>query len=70
MVEEGFLTSIRTAELFFRVCKRFKMDDRAERIALLREITRRGYAKYIRDVPEFTKGKNVLKITSKRSHNG
>lgn len=58
-MSEGFLTTPRTAELFFRVCRRYKIDREGYRVALLREIVRRKKAKYIRDVKAFTEGKRI-----------
>lgn len=60
--QEGFLTTPASAEFFFRCCRRFKIDGRVERIALMRELARRGRAKYVRDVAALTKGKRVLHI--------
>ena len=61
-MSEGFLTNARTAELFFRICRRYKIDDYYERVALIRKITAKGKAKYLRDVGEYTKGKRVWKL--------
>lgn len=61
-MSEGFLTNLRTAELFFRFCKQYKIDTREDRTLLLREITRRKKARYLRDVNEFIPGKKVLVI--------
>ena len=61
-MSEGFLTGLRTVELFFRFCKRYHVEAEKDRIALMRELTRRKKAKYLRDVNEFTRGKNVLRI--------
>lgn len=62
MSSEGFLTDIRTAELFFRTCRRFRIVERDHRVALMRELTRRKKAKYLRDVQPLLAGKKVLKI--------
>jgi len=62
MVQEGFLTNIRTAELFFRVCRRYHIEAEKDRILLLRELTKRHKAKYVRDVSPLLSGKKVLKI--------
>lgn len=64
-MNEGFLTDIRTAELFFRIRRRYKIDKREDCIALMRELTRRKKAKYIRDVQEFTKGRKVIQVRPK-----
>jgi hypothetical protein len=58
-MSEGFLMSSHTAMLFFRICRRYGIDDRADRITLMREIVRRGHAKYIRDASVYTEGKKV-----------
>ncbi len=61
-MREGFLTDIRTAELFFRVRRRYKIDKREDCIALMRELTKRKKAKYIRDINDFTKGRKVVYV--------
>jgi hypothetical protein len=66
-MKEGFYTSVRMAELFFRVCKRYHINGQEDRLCLMREMTRRRKAKYIRDVEPLLKGKKVLKIMHKRS---
>ena len=68
-MSEGFLTSARTAELFFRFCARYKIVSREDRVKLMREIVRRGQAKYLRDVDIFVKGKKTLKIGFKGDNN-
>jgi hypothetical protein len=67
--QEGFLTDLRTATLFFRLCRRFHIDHPEDRVLLLRELTRRRQATYLRDVEKFVAGKRVLKIKSKPPHN-
>lgn len=59
---EGFLTNVDTVMLFFRVCRRYKIVLEKDRVRLLRELTRRKKAKYVRDVEEVVRGKKVLKI--------
>lgn len=63
-MREGFFIGpgSNTLELFFRVCRRYKIDDEAGRTALLRELVRRNKAAYIRDAGEFMKGKKVWHI--------
>jgi hypothetical protein len=68
-VNEGFLTNARTAELFFRICRRYKVQNREDRIALLRELTRRKKVKYLRDVQPLLEGKKALKVGFKPPHN-
>jgi len=62
-MSEGFIVDVSTMGLFFRLCSRYKIQGREERVALLRELTKRKKAKYLRDVEGFCEGKNVLKIT-------
>jgi hypothetical protein len=62
MSDEGFLTNIHTAEIFFRFCRWHNIQSREDRVALMRELTRRKKAKYIRDVQPLLGGKKVLKI--------
>ncbi len=66
---EGFLTDVRTAELFFRICHRFGIKSREDRLVLMRELARRKKAKYLRDVQPFLEGKKVLKLEFKVGHN-
>lgn len=66
-MSEGFLMDLRTAELFYRVCSRYKVSRLEDRIRLMREIVRRKKAKYLRDVEGYTQGFNVVKIKAKRS---
>lgn len=63
---EGFLTDLRTAELFFRVCRRLQIQSREDRLALMRELARRKKVKYLRDVQPLLDGKKVLKIGFKK----
>jgi len=58
-MNEGFLTDLRTAQMFFRFCKLYRVQEKKERVAVMREIVRRKKAKYIRDVQTFTQGKRV-----------
>lgn len=60
--QEGFLTDARTAELFFRVCKRYHVDHPEDRVLLLRELVRRQKVKYLRDTAPWMAGKRVLKV--------
>lgn len=62
MASEGFLTNIGTVMVFFRFCRRYKIEAEKDRACLLRELTRRKKASYIRDVGEVVRGKKVLKI--------
>lgn len=59
---EGFLTNVRTAELFFRFCGRYGVKSEKDRVLLLRELTRRQKAKYLRDVSPAISGKKVLAV--------
>lgn len=69
-MSEGFLTNIDTVMLFFRICRRYKIIAEKDRVCLLRELTRRKKASYIRDIKEVIRGKNVLKIGFKPHNDG
>jgi hypothetical protein len=69
MSDEGFLTDVGTAMLFFRVCSRYNLTTLEDRRAVLRELVRRKKAKYLRDVQPMLAEKKVLKIESKPPHN-
>lgn len=58
----GFLTSLRGAELFFRVCRRYKITGYNERLAVLKRMAQRNKAKEERDVRPLIRGKKVLHI--------
>lgn len=62
-MSEGFLIDPQTGMLFFRFCKRYKIDRLADRVLVMREIVRRKKAKYIRDVDSFIEGKTVIRVT-------
>lgn len=62
LVVEGFLIDAWIGMLFYRVCRRYKITERLDKIALMRELVRRKKAKYIRDVEPLLDGKNILKI--------
>lgn len=64
-MSEGFITNVETVMLFFRICSRYKVQSREDRVCIMRELTRRKKAKYLRDVESFTQGKSVLKIIPK-----
>lgn len=59
---EGFLMDIQTAMLFFRICRRYHIQDKKDRVLLLRELARRKKVKYLRDVAPELKGKKVLQV--------
>lgn len=59
---EGFVSTPRTFELFFWLCKRYKIDDKAGRVALLRKLVQHHRAKYVRDPKAYIKGKRVGRI--------
>lgn len=67
-MSEGFMLDNDNAMLFFRTCNMFKINSHEGRIALLRKITARKKAVYLRDAEEFIQGKSVLKI--KRTGDG
>ena len=62
MSNEGFIANIHTVELFFRICMRYKIESKEDRVCLMRELTRRKKATYCRDVNPLLAGKKVLKI--------
>jgi len=65
-MREGFLTDISTAELFFRFCIRYKINTEKQRILVLREITRRKKAKYLRDAEAYLQDKNVMVVKKEK----
>ena len=69
MSDEGFLTDVGTAMLFFRFCRIYHIEGREDRLRLIRELTRRKKAKYLRDINPILDGKKVLKIGFKPPHN-
>lgn len=54
---------LREAELFFRVRRRYKIQDRENRVLLLRKLAKRGNAEYIRDVCVVVERKVILRPT-------
>lgn len=66
MPESGFIMDVRTCELFFRVCKLYKINDLEKRLKLLGDLAKRGRTKYLRDISETIAGKKVLRIGRKR----
>lgn len=68
-MSEGFLTNLKTAEFFFRVCSRYKINGKEARTALMRQLVKRNKVKYLRDVAAVTEGKTVLRITRKGTAN-
>jgi len=69
MESEGFLTTARIAELFFRACRRYNIQHPEDRLLLLRQLARRKKVKYIRDVSALTRGKKVIRIGFRQSQN-
>lgn len=65
-MSEGFLTSLDTTMLFFRVCRRYGINDVKGRTDLLRQLVARKKAKYLRDAQEFIQGKNVMVIKQEK----
>lgn len=61
-MSEGFMLDANTAMVFYRFCARYHINDREGRTLVLREICRRGKAKYLRDVEAAVEGKNVLRV--------
>lgn len=64
-MKEGFLLTSRMAELFFRTCKRYRIDNYNDRVSLMRKLVKRKQARYLPDGEAFLKGKRVLHVTSK-----
>ena len=61
-MNEGFALDAWTGMLFFRFCKRYRIESREDRTLVLRELTRRKKAKYLRDLGPVMSGKKVLQI--------
>ncbi len=49
--------------LFWRTCRMYDVRDYADRVMLLRKITARKKATYIRDAKTFLKGHNAIDLT-------
>jgi hypothetical protein len=49
-VSKGFLTTARTAELFFRYCLRYHIDDPKERVKVLERISKKMKAMEVDNV--------------------
>ena len=69
MSQEGFIMDVNMALLFFRICRMYRINDKQDRVALLRELTRRKKVKYLRDVKPILAGKKVLQVGFKPPHN-
>jgi hypothetical protein len=65
-MREGFLMTPYMAGIFFRVCRRYKIQDYTDRMSLVRLLVARKKAVYIRDMDPYLEGKNVLKIRPKK----
>lgn len=66
MSQEGFLTTLDVAMLFFRVCRMFKITGEKERIILMRKIVAKKKAVYLRDPKAFVQGKKVIDLRRKQ----
>lgn len=66
MSNEGFVTTLQTAMIFYRYCARYKVTGTAERLMVMRRLTAKKKAKYIRDANEFIKDKNVMRIDGRK----
>jgi len=64
---EGWLTNLDTALLFYRFCQRYKIDSPQCRADVMRTITAKKKARYLRDPGPFLRGKKVLRIMPKQS---
>lgn len=62
---EGLITNLHTLELFFRFCRRYRIEDRERRILLMRELVARHKAQYVAHPKEFLQGKNIVKFEYK-----
>ena len=66
MSQEGFYFDNPDEALkFFEECERRKAVTLEDRMAVVREMVKNKQAKYIRDVDEFAKGKEIIKIDAK-----
>lgn len=54
-----------TACLFFRFCSRYHITKYEDKLAVIRALTKRKKARYLRDVETFIKGKKVLRLRPK-----
>lgn len=61
-MSEAFMSDVRTMELFYRICLRYRIQRQEDKIRLLRELVKRKKMKYLRDIKPFLEGKKVLKI--------
>ena len=68
-MSEGFVMLPHTAEIFFRYCIRYKINDEKEKISVMRRLVRKKQAEYLRDPEEYLKGKKVLRIRHKGDTN-
>jgi hypothetical protein len=68
-MSEGFVVDNWVAMLFFRICRRYNVQSREDRVFLMRELARRKKARYIRDIKPLLTGKRVLQVGFKPPHN-
>lgn len=54
----------KTAMLYFRIRRRYKIDDIERCTLLIRQLVARKKVRYIRNAEEFLEGKNVLRISA------
>lgn len=65
-MREAFIGNAWTMGVFFRYCRKYKVDDLAARINVLRRLTAKKKLGYNRDGDALLKGKKVLKIQPKK----
>jgi hypothetical protein len=66
MMQEGFyFQNADEAIKFWEACLEAKAETWEEKMIVMRQMVKEKKAKYIRDVEDFAKNKNVLKITQK-----
>lgn len=61
-MSEGFLLDLTMAMVFYRYCNKYKIENKSERLLVMRRLMAKKQAKYLRDVKTFIKDKKVLLI--------
>ena len=62
-MNEGFYMDLKTAELFYKLCHRYKIDDIQGRKGLMGKLVKKKKARYLRDMGPLLAGKNIFRIT-------
>ena len=65
---EGFFTDLQTACVFFRFCRRYKIESEQARRQVMGQLLKRKRVHYFRDVRPLLNGKKVL-IVKQKPHN-